>query len=126
MYVFDIESNGIQFSWSDWYRSLETVHCIVITCRETGKERRYRKNDKENTIAEGVKFLSDATHKGIHIGGHNIHGFGKTCGLPGSGYGQAMGKVSLCKVFGPRPQLFDGLADSAGYIKADHRGEGRD
>lgn len=71
MHVFDIETNGIRFKDPDWWKSVEVIHCIVITNRSTGETMRYRGED----IVDGVRLLMKLTHEGIYIGGQNVHGF---------------------------------------------------
>jgi len=73
MLVFDIESNGIRFQDPEWWKSLETIHCLVITNRSTGET--YRYNDGLMPIEDGVKQLMMATLNGTYIGGQNVHGF---------------------------------------------------
>lgn len=78
MYVFDIETNAIRFQDPDWWLSLETIHCLAIICRTTGKRYLFRDTDPasvDGTIEDGLRLLMDATHNGVYIGGQNVHGF---------------------------------------------------
>lgn len=71
MHVFDIETNAIDFKRPDFYKTAEVVHCIVVTDRDTGDTKRFRKNDDEDSIEEGVRFLMECDM----LAGQNIHGF---------------------------------------------------
>ena len=60
-YLFDVESDGL-------LKELTRIHCLVIRDAETRETFRFRHNDQENTIAEGVEMLANADK----IVGHNI------------------------------------------------------
>ena len=62
--LWDVETNGL-------LDTLDRVHCLVIEEYETGRVWRYRNNDKQNTIAKGLKKLMKAKT----VVGHNIVAF---------------------------------------------------
>lgn len=75
-YVFDVEGDNLGEYYYDRkvgeYRlEARTVHVLVIQNLKTGTVWRYRKNDRENTIAKGLARLAKAD---ILIG-HNIIGY---------------------------------------------------
>ena len=75
-YVFDIETNAVDFD--DLVGSLQYISCIAIVDRHTGDRLLYTNRGRRGsrgTITEGVEFLQAATEKGYGIGGHNVHAF---------------------------------------------------
>ena len=62
--LFDVETNGL-------LPTLNKIHCLVVADVDTLKIDRYRNNEDENTIREGVERLLEADE----LIGHNIIGF---------------------------------------------------
>ena len=63
--VFDIETNGL-------LKTLTRVHCLVIFDTNTEQLWRFRHNDEENTIEDGLRLLVDSDEL---VAGHNIIAF---------------------------------------------------
>jgi DNA polymerase-1 len=59
--VFDAETDGL-------LREVTVIHCIVVKDIGTGQVRRFRKNNREDTIQQGLDYLNTAER----IIGHNI------------------------------------------------------
>ena len=75
MRVFDIETNAIAFGQPDWFKSVETIHCIVVY--DTESHESWVFNDqptrpRDGTVEEGVRLLLDSTEQGILIGGIHL------------------------------------------------------
>jgi len=59
--LFDCETNGL-------LHQLDRIHCLNIRDVDTRKSYRFRRNDTEDTIEEGVRML----HEADEIIGHNV------------------------------------------------------
>lgn len=60
--IFDLEGNGL-------LPKLTKIHCLVIHDTKTGVSHRFRNNDVENNIEEGLRLLMDPDDV---IAGHNV------------------------------------------------------
>ena len=59
--IWDIETDGLK-------DKLTRVHCLHIRDMERGKTYRFRQNDEENTIEDGVAMLEEAEILVAHNG----------------------------------------------------------
>lgn len=72
MYVFDIETNAIDFKAIAPETTATVIHCIVAEHMDTGEVLRFNDQFRGTpSIREGLEFLANAPA----IGGHNIMGF---------------------------------------------------
>lgn len=69
-YVFDAETNGLLRA-TKTAKAMDRIHCLVLRDADTHETLIFRRNAKENTIADGVALLQGADE----IIGHNIAHF---------------------------------------------------